>query len=145
MVGWCRWSTLRWSTKTCGPRVVAGDDASDAGWYDLQTLAEGEGPDLAFDHQAIVTMVLERIRGKVDWAPEVAAALVPSHFTRSELRRVYEVIKGQPLDRSNFAKRFKRMLDEGVFEVVEGSTRELPGAGRPPQPLPVRQLSSARP
>ena len=114
-------------------RVVAGDDASDAEWYDLQTLADGHGPKLAFDHQQIVEMVLERIRGKVDWAPEIAAGLVPPHFTRSELRRVYEVIKGQPQDRSNFAKRFKRMLDDGVFERVEGSTRELPGAGRPPQ------------
>jgi hypothetical protein len=78
-------------------------------------------------------MVLERLRGKVDWAPEIAAGLVPRHFTKSELRRVYEVIKGQVQDRSNFAKRFKRMLEDGRFETVEGSTRELRGAGRPPQ------------
>lgn len=114
-------------------RVIAGDDASEADWFDLLELVGTQDPALAFDHKEVVEMVLDRIRGKVDWAPEIAAGLVPQHFTRSELRRVYEVIKGQAQDHSNFAKRFKRMLEEGHFEPVEGSTRELPGAGRPPQ------------
>ena len=85
-------------------RVVAGDDAAAADWFDLEKLVDKGEPALAFDHAQIVEMALERIRGKIDWSPQIAAALVPRHFTRSELRRVYEVIKGQTQDRSNFAK-----------------------------------------
>lgn len=114
------------------PRVRGGDDAAEAMWFSLDEVLDQKRLVLAFDHAEILAMARERLRGKIDWVPGLAAHLAPEPFTQNELRVVHEAIKGAPQDRSNFAKRFRRYLDEGLFEACEG-TRVLPGAGRPPK------------
>jgi 8-oxo-dGTP diphosphatase len=101
-----------------------GDDAVETKWA---SVSEGVG-DLAFDHNQILDVALDRIRGKVDYAP-IAFHLVPEHFTVPELRSVYEAIKGAVYDPSNFRRRFKRMMEDGIIEEAPGK-RAAP-TGRP--------------
>lgn len=74
---------------------------------------------LAFDHAAILTCALDRIRGKIDYAP-LGFELVPPTFTIPELRSVFEAVKGATYDAANFRRRFKRMLEDGLIEPAPG-------------------------
>jgi len=82
-------------------------------------LTELDTDALAFDHARILELAVERVRGKIDYAP-IAFDLVPPTFTVSELRSVYEAIKGATYDAPNFRRRFKRMLTDGTLEVAPG-------------------------
>jgi 8-oxo-dGTP diphosphatase len=108
-------------------RVKPKDDAKEAEWFDVEELPAG----LAFDHAKILAMALERVRGKIDYDPRIARGLLPEEFTSKEFRRVHEVVKGVTYDRSNFNKRFKRMVEDGRFMEC-GETKELASSGRPP-------------
>ena len=123
-------------------RVRAGDDATEALWFPFgrkhfategtYSAEVGVLPDLAFDHDKVLTSALDRIRGKMDYDPRLARALLPESFTQKQFRRVHEIVKGESYDRSNFAKRFKRMVEDGRFIECD-ETQELPGGGRPPK------------
>ena len=106
-------------------RVEAGDDAVEAGWYDVEKL-----PKMAFDHDVIMATAIARVRGKIDYDPRLARALLPCEFTTTQFRRVHEICKGMLYDSSNFNKRCKRMVEDGqVLETDE--IEETTGAGRP--------------
>jgi len=123
-------------------RVRAGDDASEALWFPFgrkRGALEGTYsaevsvlPDLAFDHHKILTLALDRLRGKLDYDPRLARALLPETFTQKQFRRVHEIVKGESYDRSNFAKRFRRMVEDGRF-IESDETVELSSGGRPPK------------
>jgi 8-oxo-dGTP diphosphatase len=106
-------------------RVEAGDDAVEAAWYDVEEL-----PEMAFDHDEIMATAIERVRGKIDYDPRLARALLPSEFTTRQFRRVHEICKGTTYDSSNFNKRFKRMVEDGRILETE-DLEETTGAGRP--------------
>jgi len=74
-------------------------DASKAEWHACSSL-----PDLAFDHPQIVNLARDRLAAKMDYST-IALHFMPDKFTLSELQRVYETIKGTPLDKRNFRKR----------------------------------------
>ena len=76
------------------------------------------GP-LVFDHDEILAVALERIRGKIDYS-DIAFELVPPTFTIPELRAVHEVVKGVVYDPGNFRRRFQRMLTDGIIEAAPG-------------------------
>ena len=97
------------------PVVTAGSDASAVSWFSLEELP----PNLAFDHGEILGVGVERIRGKIDYAP-IAFDLVPPAFTIAELRAVYEAVKGEPCDAGNFRRRFLRMQSDGLVEKAPG-------------------------
>ncbi len=63
-----------------------------------------EGDELAFDHREIVQAAVQRVRGRLWYAPE-AFALVPDEFTLLDLQRVYEAILGHPTDKNAFRRR----------------------------------------
>jgi 8-oxo-dGTP diphosphatase len=120
-------------------RVVAGDDAAEAEWFPIGRAGLGDGrhsaeigvlPKMAFDHDHIMEMALERIRGKIDYDPRLARALLPQEFTAKEFKRVHEIVKGETYDSSNFRKRFARMVEDGRF-IETDETKEQRGAGRP--------------
>ena len=104
------------------PLVKAGDDASEAKWVVVEGV---EG--LAFDHDKILGTAVERIRGKIDYAP-IAFELVPPTFTVAELRSVHEAIKGHSYKAPNFYRRFRRMQTDGIIEEAPGKRY---GSGRP--------------
>lgn len=80
-------------------RIQAATDAMGVGWYSLDDL-----PKLAFDHQHIVEMARDRLRGKVRYAP-IGFELLPPRFSLTQLQRLYEIILGTDLDKRNFRKK----------------------------------------
>ena len=99
----------------------ADTDASDASWF-----ATDELPALAFDHNEIVEVGIERLKAKIEYS-NVAYGLLPARFRLSELQRVYEIILGRALDKRNFRK---RVLALGL---VEATDKFSSGAHRPAQ------------
>ena len=79
--------------------VGAASDARELGWFDIAEL-----PELAFDHQQIISKAEQRLTAKLDYST-IALQFMPSKFTFSELQKVYEIIHGGPLDKRNFRKR----------------------------------------
>lgn len=102
---------------TLVPLTRAGDDAAEATW--MSVAAEIPQVELAFDHAEILRVAVQRIRGKIDYSP-IAFALLSDTFTVTELREVHEAIKGTQYDASNFRRRFKRMVTDGVMERAPG-------------------------
>src|SRR4051812_48733842 len=87
-------------------RVQAATDARDAAWFSVS-----DTPSLAFDHDAIVSAALERLKGKVRYQP-IGFELLPPKFTLSQLQRLYETVLERPLDKRNFRK---KILSMGVL------------------------------
>lgn len=96
--------------------VRAGTDAAEARWF---SVASERPQSLAFDHDRILDVALERIRGKIEYTP-IGFELVPPTFTVAELRSVHEAIKGTTYDPGNFRRRFVRMQTDGVIEQAPG-------------------------
>jgi 8-oxo-dGTP diphosphatase len=97
-------------------RVVPGDAA--AGVPLVVRASVGE-PGLAFDHDRIVAAAVERVRGRIWYAP-IAFELVPDEFTLLDLQRVYEAILGRALDKNAFRR---RILTSGLVAPL-GRRRE---------------------
>jgi 8-oxo-dGTP diphosphatase len=97
----------------------SGDDAADAAWFELDKL-----PPLAFDHDEMLRIAMERFRHLVKFG-DGAFRLLPREFTLSELQRTYETALGEPFDKRNFRR---RMIQSGML-IQTGSSRS--GEGRP--------------
>ncbi len=91
-------------------RVKAATDAREAAWFAVSDL-----PALAFDHEAIATMALERVRDQVRHRP-VGFELLPPKFTLTKLQRLYEKILERELDKRNFRK---KVLATGLLEELD--------------------------
>jgi 8-oxo-dGTP diphosphatase len=87
-----------------------GEKYAEAAWFDVARL-----PVLAYDHNRVVAVALERLRAKIAYT-NVAYGLLPRAFTLGELQRVYEVIGGRVLDRRNFRK---RILEAGLIRPLK--------------------------
>ncbi|MEU5877017.1 NUDIX domain-containing protein [Spirillospora sp. NPDC047279] len=109
----------------CLPEPVAGSDARQARWTPLDEVTSAPGT-LAFDHAQIVEDAVERARGKLEYTT-LATAFCAEEFTIGELRQVYEVVWGMPVDERNFSRKIRRT--EG-FVVPTGAKRR-PETGRP--------------
>lgn len=83
--------------------VVAATDARRAQWFPITQL-----PRLAFDHARILEVALERLRGKLTYAP-VGFELLPDKFTIKQLQKVYEIVLGRKIDNRNFRKKIFAM------------------------------------
>jgi 8-oxo-dGTP diphosphatase len=85
------------------PDPVAASEASSAAFYPLESgLARPRR--LAFDHARIVHDAREQIRDRLE-DTGLAVEFLPEEFTVAELRRVYEVGWGVPLDPRNFHRK----------------------------------------
>lgn len=92
-------------------RVVGGDDAVSAYWFDISQL-----PPLAFDHREIVAAARAHLKDMLKIKP-VAFSLLDEIFTVDELRKVYEEINETRYDRRNFQRKLVQS------DIVEGSPR----------------------
>jgi 8-oxo-dGTP diphosphatase len=112
------------------PTPVAGSDAADARWRPVDALLGGSraARRLAFDHDRILRDGVERARAKLEYTP-LAASFCGEPFTVGELRRVYEVVWGQPIDPRNF---HRKVTGSPGFLVETGETTTRQG-GRPAQ------------
>jgi 8-oxo-dGTP diphosphatase len=107
------------------PRPTADTDAAGAIWLPVTDLT-GMSPHLAFDHDQILNDGIERARSKLEYTT-LATAFCAPRFTLSELRRVYEVVWGTPLDPRNFQR---KVLGTAGFVVPTNDFRRQ-DAGRP--------------
>jgi 8-oxo-dGTP diphosphatase len=90
---------------------------------------------LAFDHDEILHVAVERLRGRVTYTT-APFALMPETFTLSELQAAYEAILGAKLHRRAFRERVERegwVVETGDFRggahrparLFRAATREL--------------------
>lgn len=86
-----------------GHDVEASSDARNAAWFAVSDL-----PELAFDHERVVGVALERLRGKVRYQP-IGFELLPDKFPLRSLQHLYEVILDCRLDKRNFRKKIMSM------------------------------------
>src|ERR687890_1564055 len=84
------------------PEEGARPAARDADWHPVDDL-----PPLALDHALIVDDGLWRLRTRVAdkvWFVRVATALLADPFTLREAQRLYEALRGEPVDDANFRR-----------------------------------------
>lgn len=72
-------------------------------WHPVRGL-----PPLAFENDRVIAYAVERLRNKLQYT-NVVYSLLPSHFTMTEMQRVYEAILGEPIDKRNFRKRIESL------------------------------------
>ena len=101
--------------------LYASTDAEDAQWFTIENL-----PPLAFDHQDIFKMALERLRGKIAYQP-IGFELLDEEFPLPDLHRLYETLYGEKIDRRNFSK---KILQLDILEDLN-KFQAHPGRGRP--------------
>ena len=90
-------------------QLTAGDDASNALWFDADRL-----PPMAFDHADIIIEAREHLASLIRVKP-IAFWLLNNNFTMSELQRVYETINRTHYDRRNFQR---KALQSGLIKEV---------------------------
>lgn len=93
-------------------KILAGDDASNAIWFNDTML-----PPLAFDHQDIIREAREHIKEILRLKP-VAFQLLNKVFSISELQTLYEVINSTSYDRRNF---LRTAIDSEVIKEIPTS------------------------
>jgi 8-oxo-dGTP diphosphatase len=103
-------------------RIKAATDARDAAWF-----AVSDVPALAFDHDQILAVAVERLKSKVRYQP-IGFELLPPKFTLTQLQGLYETVLEKPLDKRNFRKKILGMdvlveLDEVEFDVAHRAAR----------------------
>lgn len=91
-------------------KVQAATDAANAAWFTMHDV-----PSLAFDHDEILKVAIERLRGKVRYVP-IGFELLPGKFTLTQLQRMYEKILDRELDKRNFRK---KVLGMGILEETD--------------------------
>jgi len=102
-------------------QLRANTDAEDAKWFNINEL-----PALAFDHQSILDLAIERIRSKVRYQP-IGFELLDKKFPFADLEKLYMALLGREIDRRNFYK--KMMALDMLDETNELAKSE--GKGRP--------------
>ncbi len=78
--------------------------ASDIVWWDVNDF-----PDLAFDHNHILTKGLSALRERFRHHP-IGFELLPKKFTLSQLQELNEIVLGEKLDKRNFRRKISKMM-----------------------------------
>lgn len=106
--------------------VIGGDDAAKAQWFPVKEL-----PELAFDHEEIIKLAMEKLRWQMKYEP-LAFRLLNKTFTMDQLRTIYGVVYNVDLknadgefDRRNF---HKKILNLGYIVPTQ---ERMCGVGRP--------------
>ncbi len=103
-------------------QVHASTDAREAAWFSVW-----DTPKLAFDHAEVLSVALQRLKGKVRYQP-IGFELLPPKFTLTQLQRLYEKVLERTLDKRNFRKKilsfeFLEELDEVEQDVSHRAAR----------------------
>jgi 8-oxo-dGTP diphosphatase len=103
-------------------RIRPTTDARNAAWFGVSDV-----PKLAFDHDKILALALQRLQGKVRYQP-IGFELLPPKFTLSQLQHLYETVLEQKFDKRNFRKKILSMgllieLDEIEQDVAHRAAR----------------------
>ena len=101
-----------------------GPPGREASWHPVDAL-----PPLALDHERIVDDGLWRLRARVAdkfWFVRVGGGLLPEEFTLAQAQRLYEALRGEPVDPANF----RRDVRATGLHAATGEQRS-DGPGRP--------------
>lgn len=134
-------AAARLATLPAGARLAR----IDVPWPALQggdvVLRADDGAPLpvGFDHARIVGTTVQRLRGKIDYAP-VGFELLPEQFTLLELQQVHEAVLARPLNKDSFRR---RMLASGLLQAT-GRRRRAVGH-RPPELFRFRAAAGPTP
>ena len=96
---------------------IAGRDTIKAEWFELSKL-----PKLAFDHNKIVKVAFERLKGKVSYQP-IGFELLEDKFTLPQLQALYEAILETSIDKRNFRK---KILGMGLLKALDEKEKNVP-------------------
>ncbi|MGB1205184.1 MAG: NUDIX hydrolase [Chitinophagales bacterium] len=96
--------------------IKAADDAKAVGWFDTKKL-----PPLAFDHQKILNIGLERLKTKLQSQP-IGLELLPNKFLFSALQKMYESILEAEIEPQNFRK---KMLTAGLLHELDKEKEQI--------------------
>lgn len=100
-------------------RINATQKYADIRWTPVSRI-----PHLAYDHDQVARLALQRLRSKLQYT-NIVYSLLPSEFTLGELQEVYEIILHRTLDRRNFRK---KILSLGLLKRLRKKRR---GTHRP--------------
>ena len=89
--------------------VKGGDDASEAKWFKLKDI-----PQLAFDHEYILRVALNRLKEKIQLEP-ICFELLGKEFTTTQLQRLHEAILGESFDKKDFSKKWEELSYKRLF------------------------------
>lgn len=110
--------------------IRGGTDAVEAKLFPVDDVLSGSEP-LAFDHQQIITDACEYIAEQLDTS-DIATSFVPSEFTLSQLRNVYESFWDSELDGANFRRNL--LIETSPYVTPTGYvSNSTPSGGRPPE------------
>ncbi|GEP92974.1 8-oxo-dGTP diphosphatase [Chitinophaga terrae (ex Kim and Jung 2007)] len=84
-------------------KLAASTDAEDADWFNIKEL-----PELAFDHQNIINVAIQRLRNKIRYEP-IGFELLDKKFPIADLEKLYETLLDRPIDRRNFQKKINHL------------------------------------
>lgn len=102
-------------------KLKASTDAEEAEWFNIKKL-----PKLAFDHDKILDVAIERLRGKIVYQP-IGFELLDKKFPFSDLEHLYSTLLDRPIDRRNFKK---KVMSLGILDELDEKVKSN-GAGRP--------------
>lgn len=77
----------------------------------VHATANGKALRLAFDHGDMLGTTIQRLRGKIDYAP-VGFELLPPQFTLLDLLEVHQAVLGHELNKDSFRR---RLLASGLL------------------------------
>jgi len=93
-------------------------------YADIRWFPASRVPHLAYDHDQVQRLALQRLQSKLQYT-NVVYSFLPREFTLGELQEIYETILHRALDRRNFRK---RILALGLLQPLPKVKR---GAHRP--------------
>jgi len=91
-------------------QAQAASDARAVAWFAVNDL-----PNLAFDHNKILSLAYQRLRDKVRYQP-IGLELLPERFTLRHLQHLYEAVLDRPLDKRDFRR---KILSMGLLVEVD--------------------------
>lgn len=100
--------------------LKASTDAENAKWFNIKKL-----PALAFDHKQILSVAIERLRGKIRYQP-IGFELLDKKFPFSDLEKLYTALLDRDINRRNFSKKilsFDFLQETGEFSKPDGKGR----------------------
>jgi 8-oxo-dGTP diphosphatase len=100
-------------------------------WFPVSSL-----PELAYDHDEMIRVAVERLRAKLTYT-NIMYCLLPKAFTLSELQKHYEIILRKNLDKRNFRK---KVMSLNLVKRTEKKTH-----GKAHRPANLYQFSKRKP
>lgn len=113
-----------WVMSVAHVDVVRFDDLASSDRVRLRPVSDARG--LAYDHDRIVELAVERLRAEYTLSPDPAGLIAEPAFTLRDLLNLHSAVAGESLQRDNF----RRLMQPQLLETGE---RKVGVVGKPPR------------